>query len=171
MGVIQEVVLFISEASKACTPCINLIREYDLPVKIVRLDTAEARKNAKYNKKISIKNVPTLLTIFDDDDINIYIGNEKICKWMRLFKTQIDNNKTQHIEENNDTESSNEDEDENITIINNDDPEETVKPYVSSIQPPQKPSAMKSTLEKAKEMEGQMKKQLGGNAFENKSIY
>ena len=174
MGIIKEVILFISEESRACTPCVNLVREYSLPVKIVRLDTKEARSKAKYNKKISIKNVPTLATMFDDDDVNIYIGNEKICKWLRVFKTQV--NEANAAINTSDSDDVCDTQDDKITIVNDDSDEEVVDLSEASERvlpndPPPKPSAMKSTLEKAKEMEEQMKKQLGGNAFENKTAF
>jgi hypothetical protein len=189
MGIISEIILFTSQESRTCTPCINLIREYNVPAKIVRLDTPDARKKAKYNKKISITKVPTLAVVFDDDDIKIYIGGEKICKWLRNFHEQ----QTKSLEE---TDERNEDNDAidvagsgvitkgNIKIIDTASDEEDGDNTIEEFSLPisgdgsfageiskAKSSKMKSTLEIAKEMEAQAKKQLGGDAFSRRNDY
>lgn len=194
MGIISEIILFTSELSAQSRICVNLRNEYDLPIKVIRLDTEEARRKAKYNKKISITKVPTLAVIFDDDDIKIYIGAEKICKWIRNFREQ-EEKRTQppppSLEGGGDdaptggafgdggnvkvfdTNSDGEDEG-NGGIEELNVPVET---YNNPLVPNNggssngSSSKMQSLLEKAKEMEEAAKKALGGDAFSRRNDY
>jgi hypothetical protein len=207
MGIISEIILFTSQVSQTCTPCINLIREYTVPAKIVRLDTPETRKKAKYNKKISITKVPTLAVVFDDDDIKIYIGGEKICKWLRNFHEQQTKPSDEGEEPLNQDTTSNREITSNrgVTVIDTASDDDTVNvvdtsnalnaidtgntveefslpsSFVNSVDDTgggitnelgkAKSSKMKNTLEIAKEMEAQAKKQLGGDAFSRRNDY
>jgi hypothetical protein len=191
MGIISEIILFTSQSSAPSRVCVNLVKEYDLPIKIVRLDTEEARKKAKYNKKISITKVPTLAVVFDDDDIKIYIGSEKICKWIRNFREQEEKRNqppssfegAQSIDAGTssgggnvkvfDTNSDGEDEG-NGGIEELNTPIETYNPLAPNNGTSSKggsSSKMQSLLEKAKEMEEAAKKALGGDAFSRRNDY
>jgi hypothetical protein len=201
MGIISEIILFTSQSSAPSRVCVNLVKEYDLPIKIVRIDTEEARKKAKYNKKISITKVPTLAVVFDDDDIKIYIGSEKICKWIRNFREQ-EEKRTQPPSsfEGDDTptggafgtgtssgsgtssgggnvkvfDTNSDGEDEgNGGIEELNVPVETYNPLVSNNGGSSNGSSskMQSLLEKAKEMEEAAKKAFGGDAFSRRNDY
>lgn len=200
MGIISEIILFTSQSSAPSRVCVNLVKEYDLPIKIVRLDTEEARKKAKYNKKISITKVPTLAVVFDDDDIKIYIGSEKICKWIRNFREQ-EEKRTQppssSLEGGGDdaqsmgattlsggnvkvfdTNSDGEDEGNGGGIEELNTPIETYNPLApnsansgSLSSNGGSSSKMQSLLEKAKEMEEAAKKAFGGDAFSRRNDY
>jgi hypothetical protein len=199
MGIISEIILFTSQSSAPSRVCVNLVKEYDLPIKIVRLDTEEARKKAKYNKKISITKVPTLAVVFDDDDIKIYIGSEKICKWIRNFREQEEKrNQPPSSFEGDDTpvpigtssgsgnvkvfDTNSDGEDEgNGGIEELNTPIETYNPLANSGSSGSSKggtssnggssSKMQSLLEKAKEMEEAAKKALGGDAFSRRNDY
>jgi hypothetical protein len=189
MGIISEIILFTSQSSAPSRVCVNLVKEYDLPIKIVRLDTEEARKKAKYNKKISITKVPTLAVVFDDDDIKIYIGSEKICKWIRNFREQEEKRMQPSSSfEGDDTpvpigtssgsgnvkvfDTNSDGEDEGIEELN-----VPVETYNNPLVPNNggssngSSSKMQSLLEKAKEMEEAAKKALGGDAFSRRNDY
>lgn len=177
MGFISEIILFTSQTSVSCRVCVNLVKEYDLPIKIVRLDTEEARRKAKYNKKISITKVPTLAVIFDDDDIKIYIGSEKICKWIRNFKQQTDappEVEVQQPESKRNVTVIETNSDEDAPELNSGAGDEGIQELDMPVSEEPKPatsSKMQSLLEKAKEMEEAAKKTLGGDAFSRRNDY
>ncbi len=80
---IQDVILFCSTASRACVPCIQFIQNYRVPVKIVRLDTVEARMAAINGKHFQIQNVPTLLVTHADGNLQLFAGQEKVIIWLQ----------------------------------------------------------------------------------------
>lgn len=178
MGIISEIILFTSQVSPSCTPCINLIREYNVPAKIVRLDTPDARKKAKYNKKVSITVVPLLAVIFEDDDLKTYKGCENICKWLRIFNEQTKEKNS--LEPSDDSFTPSESSISgtsapsapSVRVIDTASDDENTTEILGSIESFSeipvattdiKSSKMKSTLEMAKEMEAQFKKQYGGD--------
>ena len=69
--------------SRACVPCIQFIQQYNIPVKIVRLDTVETRKAALNGKHFQIKNVPTLLVSYQDGNLQFFAGQEKVIMWLQ----------------------------------------------------------------------------------------
>lgn len=191
MGIISEIILFTSQSSAPSRVCVNLVKEYDLPIKIVRLDTEEARKKAKYNKKISITKVPTLAVVFDDDDIKIYIGSEKICKWIRNFREQEEKRNSEGVETslgvsggagatsggNVRVFETNSDDEDGGGIEELDTPIESFESNSlgslasGSVGSSKNSSKMQSLLEKAKEMEAAAKKAFGGDAFSRRNDY
>ena len=80
---IRDVILFISSTSQVCMPPIEYIRQNQLPVKIVRLDTVIDRQAASQGKYFQINSVPTLLLIYDDGNIQLFAGQEKILMWLQ----------------------------------------------------------------------------------------
>jgi hypothetical protein len=53
-----------------------------MPAKIVRLDTEEDRQRAKSGAYFQINEVPTLLVIYSDSNIELFTGTRKILTWM-----------------------------------------------------------------------------------------
>lgn len=77
---INEIVLFVSVASQNCMQVIEAVRRSNLPIKIVRLDTQEAREKALNGKLFQVKHVPTMVIRYDDGNIQQFIGVEKVSK-------------------------------------------------------------------------------------------
>lgn len=80
---VQDVVLFVSSTSGACTPVLKFIGKNQIPVGIVRLDSPEDRQIAATGKYFQIVNVPTLLVIYDDGNLQLFVGQEKIITWFQ----------------------------------------------------------------------------------------
>jgi len=81
---IDEVILFCSSVSQACIPVIQMIQQYQLPVKLVRLDTASFREAAKNGPYFQIKNVPTLIVTYRDGNLRQFVGQPKTLEWLRM---------------------------------------------------------------------------------------
>ena len=79
---IGEVLLFISSASKASVPCVNALRQYQLPIGVLRLDTEESRSKAASGKYFQITAVPTLVVVYNDGNVQLFLGAEKVLQWM-----------------------------------------------------------------------------------------
>lgn len=80
---VQEVVLFVSSTSRASTPVLQFVGKNQIPVGIVRLDTPEDRQIAATGKYFQIVNVPALLVIYDDGNLQLFVGQEKIITWFQ----------------------------------------------------------------------------------------
>ena len=80
---VSDVILFISTTSRVCGPVVQFIHQNQIPAKIVRLDTDEDRKNAANGKYFQIQNVPTLLVMYTDDNIQLFAGQEKVIAWFQ----------------------------------------------------------------------------------------
>jgi hypothetical protein len=86
---ITQIVLFISSLSKNCVPCLQFIQNQRLPIQVVRLDTEESRDIAIRGKNFSIISVPTLVVLYLDGDMQMYVGTPKIISWLqRLILAQ-----------------------------------------------------------------------------------
>ena len=86
---ISAVVIFISEVSEKCIEVVKFIKKKSLPVKLVRLDTKEARARAMKGSVINIKQVPTIIVMFDDGDLQSFIGYSKSISWLTYFSKLI----------------------------------------------------------------------------------
>jgi hypothetical protein len=75
---LSDTVLFISTLSKECGTSLKYITNNGLPVQIVRLDTTEARNKAANGKYFQVRMVPTMVMIYDDGNMEVFIGNDKI---------------------------------------------------------------------------------------------
>jgi len=84
MESIGDVILFCSTVSQACVPVIQMIQQYQLPVKIIRLDTAAFRDAAKNGPYFQIKNVPTLIVTFRDGNLQQFVGQPKVLEWLKM---------------------------------------------------------------------------------------
>jgi len=80
---ISQVILFVSSTSPACEPCMKFISQARLPVMPVRLDTNEDRLRAANGKEFQIKIVPTLLVVYQDKNIQLFVGQEKTMQWLQ----------------------------------------------------------------------------------------
>lgn len=80
-----KIVIFVSTASKVCQETISYIIKNKIKADIVRLDTAESRKRAANGKYFQIKMVPTMLVSYEDQNMEIFIGNDKIMPVLSSF--------------------------------------------------------------------------------------
>ena len=80
---VQDVILFVSSTSSACSPVIQFVHQNQIPVKTVRLDNTEDRNNAANGKYFQIVNVPSLLVMYNDENIQMFVGQEKIIMWFQ----------------------------------------------------------------------------------------
>lgn len=85
---VQNVILFASSTSPACGPVIQFVRQNQMPVGIVRLDTARDRNAAKNGKYFQIQSVPTLLVTYEDGNIQLFAGQEKVIMWLQQITQQ-----------------------------------------------------------------------------------
>ena len=74
---IAEIVLFISTTSRVSVECANVVSQNNLPVKIVRLDSAEIRKLVN-SGTVRITVVPTLMVTFEDGTVEMFQGQDKV---------------------------------------------------------------------------------------------
>lgn len=80
---IQDVFLFVSTTSQNSAPVIRFIQENRVPVRVVRLDTPEDRLSAANGKHFQIISVPTLLVLYTDSNIQLFVGYDKILAWLQ----------------------------------------------------------------------------------------
>lgn len=87
---LSELVLFYSSASKASRPCYDIVTQTPLreSVKLVCLDSVEARRAAKEGKHFQIVNVPTLVLTFADGNLQLLVGSEKVMFFFKRLLTQ-----------------------------------------------------------------------------------
>ncbi len=84
MESIDEVILFCSSVSQACVPVIQMIQQYQLPVKLFRLDTAAFREAAQNGPYFQIKVVPTLVVTYRDGNLQLFVGQPKTLEWLKM---------------------------------------------------------------------------------------
>lgn len=72
------VVIFVSTASRECGVSLKYIKENSIKAQVVRLDTREARDRAANGKYFQVKMVPTMIVNYEDGNMEIFIGNNKI---------------------------------------------------------------------------------------------
>ena len=82
---ISEVLLFIATNSRACMGCMEFIDRHRLPVKIIRLDSEEARTIAAGGTFFQITVVPTMVVIYNDGNTQLFIGTPKIIQWLTMM--------------------------------------------------------------------------------------
>nr|QBK85596.1 MAG: inactivated thioredoxin/glutaredoxin [Marseillevirus LCMAC101] len=84
MESISEVILFCSSVSQACVPVIQLIQQYQFPVKVVRLDTSAYREAAQNGPHFQIRVVPTLVVTHRDGNLQLFVGQPKVLEWLKM---------------------------------------------------------------------------------------
>lgn len=80
---INNVILFICSNSNASVEPLNLIKYYQIPIQIVKLDTQKARNKVKKGKFFQITSVPSLVVLYQDGTLQMFIGKEKIINWIQ----------------------------------------------------------------------------------------
>lgn len=149
---IQEIILFISSVDEGSKPCVEFIMRSKMPVQIVRLDSQEAREQARHGKFFQITMVPTLVVIHSDRTIQLYVGPKALIFLASLLKrgappppsevVEDDESPTPRVIES--------DEDEDITPIHP-PPKKLSKKKV--VVPPPPPPKKKKGKKKSAEME------------------
>ena len=79
---ISEIILFVASNSKASVPCIQFVSKNRIPIQIVRLDTEQARDTAANGKFFQVTSVPTLTTFYEDGNVQLFTGAQKIIQWL-----------------------------------------------------------------------------------------
>lgn len=82
---ISDIILFVATGSKNCLVCLDFVRQTNFPVKIVRLDTEEARKRVSSGPDIKITSVPSLLLVYEDESAEVYSDSMKIIKIFNML--------------------------------------------------------------------------------------
>jgi hypothetical protein len=77
---IVDAVLFVSTTSRTCVPCLDMVQRFNMPINIVRLDTQEARRAAMGGQHFQVQNVPTLVLIYDNSDMQMFVSAPKIIE-------------------------------------------------------------------------------------------
>lgn len=86
---ISEMILFVSSLSYHCRAPVNYILQNQLPIKIVRLDSASIRQKCIAGRKISIRDVPSLIVIYEDGDLKMFLSEPKIVAWIRQYHEML----------------------------------------------------------------------------------
>jgi len=85
---IHDLVLFVSSTSVVCAPVVYYVRDNNLPVRLVRLDTPTDRELAATgNRSFQIHTVPTLLVTYTTGDLRLFVGHDKIMQWLSQILT------------------------------------------------------------------------------------
>lgn len=82
---VSEAILFIASNSRACVSTMSLIESTRLPIDIVRLDTQQARQIAMTGKYFQIRVVPTLVVVYSDGNLQLFVGAPKINQWIGMI--------------------------------------------------------------------------------------
>ncbi len=82
-------ILFISTLSQKCIGCLKYSQQYRLPIRIVRLDTADSRSKASNGKYFQIKVVPALVIHHADGNTQLFVGVDKVMAVMTSIKDEL----------------------------------------------------------------------------------
>lgn len=97
---VTEVVLFYSKFSKECGGCIEFIMRNKLPVTLIPLDTKESREHALNGSLIQIRSVPSMVVSYANNDVQLYVGSQKIIAWFTIMSQPRNNSPQQHNDNN-----------------------------------------------------------------------
>jgi len=93
----RDIILFVSKFSNKCKPCLEFSQQSGLPVKTVWVDSPHIRKKLS-SGEIKITTVPSLMIIFNDGNLQIFKGMEKIVTWFEgLLENDTPQRKTKNI--------------------------------------------------------------------------
>ncbi len=87
MTSISEAILFVASNSVESGKCLQFITQQRIPMNVVRLDTAEARRTAANGKFFQIVNVPTMVIVYEDGNTQLFLGTPKIVQWINAART------------------------------------------------------------------------------------
>src|SRR6185503_2838731 len=79
---IQEIILFYSSFSEPSMRIFHIIKKYGLPILQICLDTDNFRSMAMNGEKIQILSVPTLLVTYTNQQVQLYVGEQKIGQYI-----------------------------------------------------------------------------------------
>jgi len=86
---ISNVILFYSKFSKDSIACVKTIKDLNLPIDTIVLDSSRSRELAKNGKIFQIRNVPALVVEYESGDVQVFTGRPKILKWVdKIINTQ-----------------------------------------------------------------------------------
>ena len=80
---IHSIVLFVSSNSQYCAQPVGFVRQLNLPIPIVKLDTIRDRQAAANGKHFQIHAVPTLVVTYQDGTLQMFASQEKILTWLQ----------------------------------------------------------------------------------------
>ena len=80
---VTDVILFCSTTSRASVPCLQIIQQNNMPIRVVRLDTIEMRERVAQGKYFQIRNVPTLVVVYEGNNLQQFVGQPKIMAWLQ----------------------------------------------------------------------------------------
>lgn len=88
---IEEMILFVSTTSPACRQPLEFISRFGkgLPIRVVRLDTVEQRQAAATGRHFQVVSVPTMVMIYEDGNLQMFVGSPKISTLLSGFVEQI----------------------------------------------------------------------------------
>jgi hypothetical protein len=92
MSKITEILLFYSNFSAECKPCIEFIQRVNIPVSMICLDSKESREMIMSGKRLQIKAVPSLMVIYNDTEMQLFVGRPKIIAWLQNIINPHPNN-------------------------------------------------------------------------------
>lgn len=111
---IQEITIFYSKFSPASNDCLSfvnqLLSQSKIPPQIagaissVCLDSKEARTLVTKGTNIQIKAVPSMILLFGDGNVQMFVGAPKIASWFQSFGTNTNRKSPIQEEEDEDEE-------------------------------------------------------------------
>lgn len=85
---IADVVLFISSVSEASLDTLKYLKSIQLPVNVVRLDNPRAREVAMNGPHFQVTEVPTLVVLFQEGNLKMFVGAPKVLKCLQMLHQQ-----------------------------------------------------------------------------------
>ena len=83
---VADLILFVASNSRPSLHTLSVVERMRIPVNVVKLDTAEARQTAMKGKYFQITNVPTLVVIYADGNLQLFVGAPKINQWIGMLR-------------------------------------------------------------------------------------
>jgi hypothetical protein len=83
---VADLILFVASNSRPSLHTLSVVERMRIPVNVVKLDTAEARQTAMKGKYFQITNVPTLVVIYADGNLQLFVGAPKINQWIGMLQ-------------------------------------------------------------------------------------
>lgn len=95
MESIKDVILFYSTVSPSSIPVVQFIQQYNIPIKLVRLDNSEFRTAVQKGKFFQITVVPTLLVVYTSGQVQLFAGQVKSLEWLKMTISQSTEKETE----------------------------------------------------------------------------